>query len=209
MKLRNKENDFPIHISLIDTLFCTLTFIKIITAVAIIMIEPIDSKEQKKEEKIFLEVEASLSISITWPNGPEDIDLWAIGPDGRPVGYQNTRSESLGYLRDDTGYDNSAVSTAKQNNYELITAQVFVPGHYVVNVHYYGRRGGKPSVDVKVKVLFSKKDEGTEVIYEGTVKLIHERQEKTAIQFDLTLDGTAVAKNSAQKSIREGLQNRQ
>lgn len=208
MKLRSKENDFPIHISLIDTLFCTLTFIKIITAVAIIMIEPINSKAQK-EEKIFLDVEANLSISITWPNGPEDIDLWVIGPDGRPVGFQNTRSESLGYLRDDTGYDNSAVSDEKNRNYELITAQSFVPGHYVVNVHYYNRKGGQPSVEVKVKVLFSKKDQRTEVVYEGMVKLIHERQEKTAVQFDLTLDGTVVGKNSEQKSIRESLENHQ
>lgn len=208
MKLRNKENDFPIHISLIDILFCTITFIKIITVVAILRIDPLEVKEEKKEEKIFLAVEANLSISITWPNGPEDVDLWATGPDGRPVGYQNTRSESLGYLRDDTGFDN-AVSLEKQNNYELITAQGFIPGHYIVNLHYYSTRGGRSSVEVRVKVLFNKKNEGTEVIYDGKVKLLHEKHEKTVIQFDLTLDGTVVGKNSEQKSLFKSLQNRQ
>lgn len=209
MKLRSKENDFPIHISFIDTLFCTITFIKIITVMAIIMIDPLELKEKKAEEKILLSVEASLSISITWPAGPEDIDLWATGPDGRPVGYNQTRSETLGYLRDDTGI-NQSVNDSRKNNYELITAHGFTPGHYVVNVHYFAVHNGSLNVPVKVKILLKKKNEdATEIIYNDTVRLVHEKQEKTVLQFDLGLDGTVFGKTTEPKPLYQSLENRQ
>lgn len=196
MKLRNKENDFPIHISLIDTLFCTLTFIKIITAVAIIMIEPIESKEQKKDEKILLSLDGQLSIEAWWPKErPEDIDLWVIGPDKQPVGYSATRSGTLGYLRDDTGVE------SPDKNYELITAPGFYPGHYIVNLYYFATYSSNQRITVKVRVLFKKKEEATEVVYEGNVELLHVKQEKTVIQFDLELGGAVTNKSNEQKSI--------
>lgn len=204
MKLRNKENDFPIHISLIDILFCTITFIKIITVMAILKIDPVEHKEEKKEEKILLSIDGQLSIEAWWPKDRlEDIDLWAIGPDDHPVGYSNTRSESLGYLRDDTGLE------SPEKNYELITAPGFVPGHYSVNIHFFAARGGSGRVPVKVRVLFKKKTEGTEIIYEGSTDLIHEKQEKTIVQFDLTLGGTVTNKSNEQKSIYKQNENPQ
>ena len=196
MKFRNKENDFPIHISLIDILFCTITFIKIITVMAILKIEPVEVKEEKKEEKILLSLDGQLSIEAWWPKDrPEDIDLWVIGPDKQPVGYSTTRSNTLGYLRDDTGAE------SPDKNYELITAPGFYPGHYVVNLHYFATYSTNQRIMVKVRVLFKKKEEATEVVYEGSVELLHVKQEKTVIQFDLELGGAVTNKSNEQKSI--------
>lgn len=204
MKLRNKENDFPIHISLIDTLFCTLTFIKIITAMAIIMIEPIDSKEQKKEEKTLLSIDGQLSFEVWWPKErPDDIDLWVVGPDGKPCGYSNTRTKSLGYLRDDTGLE------SPDKNYEIITAPSFAAGHYLVNLHLFYRHGGVGDVLVRTRVLFNKTNAGTEVIYDDKVRLLHEKQEKTVIQFDLTFGGEVISKTSQFHPLYQPIQNPQ
>ena len=205
MKIRNRQNDFPIHISQIDLLFCTIIFILIVMVTLSKLVNTKESKEVKKEEKVMLTVEAALSVSITWPKGPEDIDLWVTGPDGRPVGYQNTRSESLGYLRDDTGSSQNDIGA--DHNYELVTAHKFKPGHYVVNLHYFSSHGGKTKIDIKVKILLKKKDEGTEVIYNDTVRLHHEKYETTVVQFDLLADGSVVGKTTDQKPLFKSLEN--
>lgn len=190
MRLRRSWSSPSSGTMLGDVVFNIFLSFIIFTALLAIL-AAIPKKEQQEEKTkqvkrlVDLPLRATLVFTITWPLGSEDIDLWAIGPDEKAVGYPagKTRSQTLGYLRDDTGHQDKS-----NMNYELITAPGFVPGHYVMNVHFFDNHEGENRVTVDCQVLLQKKNNNMVEIYRGKVTLEYVRQEKTVIQFDLEND---------------------
>lgn len=190
MRLRSADNLSPFLRVFTDLLFNILIILVLVLALIAQLVKKInkDQKEDKTSEQMvmMMPIDSVLLFAIRWPPGNQDIDLWAIGPDGIPVGYDNTRSGILGYFRDDVGIDYADRSQESTKNYEVITAPSFVPGHYVVNVHFFTNYGHASPVTVECQILI-KSGSGVEEIYRGKVILAFVREEKTIIQFDLVL----------------------
>ncbi len=186
MRLRSADMTSPFLRIFTDLLFNILIIVVLVLALIAQLVKKIKVDENKSPEQMvmMLPVDAELVFAIKWPSGSQDIDLWARGPDKISVGYSNTRSGVLGYLRDDVGPDFADKTFESAKNYEIITAPSFVPGHYVVNVHFYNGRGDSSEVSVDCQILIHKNNE-VEEVYRGKVNLTFVKEERTIIQFDL------------------------
>ena len=174
-----------------DALFFMLfSLVVVIFLLAMLVGEPPQSGEGRQ-------MRAEIEIEAMWPTGTKyDVDLWVLGPDAVPVGW-NARSPSanLNLERDDKGGEDDAA----QINYEAITVRKRVPGEYTVNLHMFHAHGEKLPLPVVVRVI-GKGDIAT--MYKGSVLLERPFHEVTVIRFALDQQGQLV-KDSISNEYRE------
>lgn len=132
----------------------------------------------------------NLIVHITWPEGNTDVDLWVDGPGELvPVGYSNKGGVLWNLLRDDLG----AYPDATSVNYENAYTRGIVPGEYTINVHCYRCPQVPIMVDAEISVSTDTTGKGGTVqIASAHVELRSNDQERTALRFTLTADGTVV-----------------
>lgn len=130
----------------------------------------------------------NLIVTITWPPGDTDVDLWVDGPgELAPVGYSNTSGLLWNLLRDDLGtfLDTTGI------NYENAYTRGIISGDYVINVHCFRCNILPQRVEVEISV--QREDvKGVDVIATTNVALSQNGQELTALRFSLTRDGDLV-----------------
>lgn len=130
----------------------------------------------------------NLIVTITWPPGNADVDLWVDGPgELAPVGYSNTSGLLWNLLRDDRGtfLDTTGI------NYENAYTRGIVSGDYVINVHCF--RCAVLPQRVEVEIAVQREDvKGVDVIATTSIPLTQNGQELTALRFSLTRDGDLV-----------------
>lgn len=129
----------------------------------------------------------NLIVSIVWPAGDTDVDLWVMSKgEVRPVGYSNRTGAVWSLLRDDLGNKNDLTDL----NFENAYSRTVEPGHYVVNLHLY--RGSGP-IEVTVEIRVANMGGGDSRALMTTKVILHKTgQEITAVAFDLTADGAIV-----------------
>lgn len=137
-----------------------------------------------------------LVTTAAWPAGAVDVDLWLSSPLDEAVGYSNKSGKVWSLLRDDLG-------TANDNtpiNAEFASTRGLPDGEYAVNVRCYGCAGKVP---VLVAVEVRTQEAG--LIWRGTVELVRDKHEKTAIRFRVR-DGRVVPGSQSQvfKQMRRG-----
>lgn len=146
----------------------------------------------------------NVMVSITWPDGDTDVDLWITGPgEIRPVGYSNKGGVLFDLLRDDLG----TLPDITGLNYENAYSRGITPGEFIVNVHCY--RCPKVPVPVAVEVSVNTGENGkTGMQRIAVTKTILDRQgqEKTALRFKLDATGALVPNslNSVFRPLRSG-----
>ncbi|WP_210422001.1 hypothetical protein [Rhizobium sp. S9] len=129
----------------------------------------------------------NLVASAAWPAGAIDVDLWVQQGNDRAVGYSNKSGRVWSLLRDDLGTANDDTPI----NMESAFTRGLPDGEYAVNVRCYGC--AKVPVPVSVEVRLA---EGG-VIWRGTVSLMKDKQERTAIRFRMA-GGQVVAGSASQ-----------
>lgn len=140
-----------------------------------------------------IDIDAQYIITVSWPDAsPDDIDTWIQDPKGNIIWFRNRSSNLVHLDRDDRGMLNDTLefegSTVENPlNQEIAAIRGVVPGEYVVNVHYYETETFE-SVPVSVKV--SKVNPVYTVAYYGVTTLETKGEEKTAVRFSLTADGS-------------------
>jgi hypothetical protein len=185
-----------------STIFRDLTLLMLLGFVAMVMwmLPHLNPPEQDTNS----EPPGNLIAHITWPEGDNDVDLWLLGPNAlSSVGYSNKSGALWNLLRDDLGGSNDLTPL----NYENAYTRGIIAGTYVLNVHCY-RCTGLP-IEVALEVSLSKKDgdKTTTKVLGGTRVTLHSnKQELTAMRFDLTKEGVIVA--GSVNHIYEPLRNR-
>ncbi|WP_221105902.1 hypothetical protein [Rhizobium lentis] len=134
----------------------------------------------------------NLVASIAWPAGPIDVDLWVQQGDDLAVGYSNKSGRVWSLLRDDLGTANDDTPL----NYESAFTRGLPDGEYAINVRCFGCAGHVP-VPVSVEVRLA---EGG-VVWRGTVDLLKDKQERTAIRFRMA--GGQVVSGSASNVFKQ------
>jgi hypothetical protein len=130
----------------------------------------------------------NLIVTITWPNGQDDVDLWLMGPnENKPIGFLHKDGENWNLLRDDLGTAADDVGI----NYENAFSRGTPPGEYVVNVFAFNITTGFPK-EVKVEVRLNGKNGVVTKIFEGPVTLSRPKEEITAVTFKLDDKGNVV-----------------
>ncbi|MBB4235021.1 hypothetical protein [Rhizobium esperanzae] len=133
----------------------------------------------------------NLVASITWPSGRTDVDLWVQHGDEMAVGYSHRSDRVWSLLRDDLGTANDDTPL----NAESAFTRGLPDGEYAVNVRCFGC--AKVPVPVSVEVRLA---EGG-VIWKGTVDLLKDKQERTAIRFRMA--GGQIAPGSASQVFKQ------
>lgn len=134
----------------------------------------------------------NLVVSAAWPAGSTDIDLWVRAPGDKAVGYSRKSGRVFSLLRDDLGTSNDLSSL----NFESAFTRGLPDGEYIVNVRCYGCAGKVP-VPVAVDVRLA----SGELVWTGTVTLVSDKQEKTALRFVMRAE--KVVPGSASHVFRE------
>ena len=83
-------------------------------------------------------------------------------------------------------------------NQEIATIRGYIPGEYVVNVHYYASSTQEP---IPVNVRVSKVNPKLEVVYYATITLQRTGNERTAVRFTVANDGTVSNISTLQKEL--------
>lgn len=158
-------------------------------AVILLTLVMILSSEVAKSSDGIIKPKAEFLIELTWTDGsPDDIDLYAKGPDGKIV-FFGRRDTPLMFLDlDNTGRSNTVDmpdGSRKEiaDRRETITIRATQPGEYVVNTHGY--RVGSPN-NVKLTVT---KINPYRVVTVVEAVMDTERQEKTLVNFTVDGDG--------------------
>ena len=124
----------------------------------------------------------NLVASAAWPAGAIDVDMWLKSPGDEAVGYSRKSGKVWSLLRDDLGTANDLSGL----NYESAFTRGLPDGEYIVNVRCYGCAGKVP-VPVAVEVRLAT----GALVWSGTVTLVTDKQEKTALRF-LMREGAVV-----------------
>jgi hypothetical protein len=141
---------------------------------------------KKNESEAKAEPPGNLVVTIVWPVGNSDIDLWVLGPgEPRAVGYSRKSGKLFDLLRDDLGL----VPDATGANFENAYTRGVVPGEYTINIHAYRAPTLPLVVNVEIGMNAGNNSQ-MRVLVTTSVTLIHQGQEITAIRFYLEKDGT-------------------
>jgi len=156
-----------------------------------------------KAQEAAAEPPGNLIVAITWPEGDTDVDLWIYGPqEVRPVGYSNKGGILFNLLRDDLG----KAPDATPLNYENAFTRGIIGGEYIVNVHCFRCPVVPIPVDVEISVNSGTPGKDSlKDIATTRVSLARNGEEKTALRFRLSDDGTLVADsmNNVYRPLRD------
>jgi hypothetical protein len=141
---------------------------------------------KKNESEFKANPPGNLVVTIVWPVGNSDVDLWVLGPgEPRAVGYSRKSGKLFDLLRDDLGL----VPDATGANFENAYTRGVVPGEYTINIHAYRCPTLPQVVNVEIGMNAGNNSQ-MRVLVTTSVTLIHQGQELTAIRFYLEKDGT-------------------
>ncbi len=151
-----------------------------------------------------IDPKAEFIINVSWEDLREDdIDTWVESPSGEVLWFRNAEVGLMHLDRDDRGTANDMLTFDGQShinplNQEIATIRGFIPGEYVVNVHYYASLTKEP---IPVTVRVSKVNPQLKVIYYGTVTLQRTGNERTVVRFTVSPDGEVSDLSTLQKNI--------
>ncbi|RWX28483.1 hypothetical protein EHH54_32495 [Rhizobium leguminosarum] len=134
----------------------------------------------------------NLVASIAWPAGAVDVDIWVQAGEEPAVGYSNKSGRVWSLLRDDLGTANDDTPL----NFESAFTRGLPDGDYAVNVRCYGCAGHVP-VPVAVEIRLA---EGG-LIWRGTVDLLKDKQERTALRWRMA--GGVVVRGSESQVFKQ------
>lgn len=180
-----------------DLLFNALLTFTFLFLIALLLLNP-------PAKTGIIDPKAELLVTVSWPDrDPNDIDVWATGPDGKQVWYKRPQDGLMHLDRDDRGLANDTqVINGKEIvnplNQEVLTIRGRPPGEYIINVHYFKSEN---ETQVPVTVYLAEVNPVMKVLHYHTAVLENEGEEKTAVRFTLTPNGKVTNINQLQKSL--------
>jgi hypothetical protein len=181
----------------------TVVLFKALQVVAFLFFLALIAMKPKVDEGKIVK-KAEFLITVTWPDEhPDDVDLYVQDPTGKLVWYNQKEVGLMTLERDDRGDTNDFTMVERKKlrlpiREELVSIRGSVAGEYTVNVHLYHHLAPTP-VPVSVKV--EKLNPHIQVVYYQTMTLDHTDEEKTAIRFTLSDDGSVIRTSDSEKSL--------
>ena len=191
---KKREGDIDPFTDLLFNALLTFTFLFLI---ALLLLNP-------PAKTGIIDPKAEFLVTVTWPDGnPNDIDVWATGPDASKVWYKKTQDGLMHLDRDDRGLANDTQVVNGREiinplNQEVLTIRGRSPGEFIVNVHYFKSETSEP---VPVTVYLAEVNPVMKVLYYETVNLMEEGDELTAFRFSLSTEGKVMDINQLQKTM--------
>lgn len=132
---------------------------------------------QPKADQDPISQPGNLAVSIAWPEGNTDVDLWVLAPGDKAVGYSRRGGKVMNLLRDDTGTFSDVMPFNREDAY----SRGLPDGEYIINLHAY--RTPHVPLAVSVEVRMGSTGDNTKLILQTKVELVREGQERTVARF--------------------------
>ncbi|KXJ53028.1 hypothetical protein [Neptuniibacter pectenicola] len=196
MSLFQRKNSFDID-PFTDLLFNVLLTFTFLFLIALLLLNP-------PAKSGIIDPKAEFIVTVSWPDGdPNDIDVWATGPEGAKVWYKKTQDGLMHLDRDDRGLANDTQTVNGREiinplNQEVLTIRGRPPGEFIVNVHYFKSETKK---EIPVTVYLAEVNPVMKVLNYHTTVLSEEGEEVTAVRFTITPAGEVININRLQKSL--------
>lgn len=143
-----------------------------------------------------MQAPGNLIVSVFWPKGSIDVDLWLSAPgEAQPVGFRNKSGKVWNLLRDDLGTIGDLLPT----NYENAFSRGMPKGQYTINLVCYTCKVGP--FDTIVRVEKKNKDGNILLFKEGKVRMSYSGEQKTFLNFVLNEDGSLQSMNQIQRKL--------
>lgn len=196
MSLFQRKNSFDID-PFTDLLFNVLLTFTFLFLIALLLLNP-------PAKSGIIDPKAEFIVTVSWPDGdPNDIDVWATGPEGAKVWYKKTQDGLMHLDRDDRGLANDTQTVNGREiinplNQEVLTIRGRPSGEFIVNVHYFKSETKK---EIPVTVYLAEVNPVMKVLNYHTTVLSEEGEEATAVRFTITPAGEVININRLQKSL--------
>lgn len=201
MKMRDRS---AIWIGLADLLLCVLS-------VVIVAVAPTKAKVDGVKSR------ASFLISADWPvERDNDVDLWVVGPSGKPIMYA-AREVGCGFLdHDSRGSIDGQVTLADgsrtyvQSYKETTTLRCIEPGRWTISVMLYSshEQTGNPNAQsnglaVPVHIEIVGLNPRVSTLFAKDVTLDRVGQSINVTSFDLDRDGKLTLADAPLESVTD------
>src|SRR5262245_12360882 len=93
----------------------------------------------------------SYAISMTWPAGDNDVDLYVRDPAGAISNVRNMQVDQMNLEHDDLGTHETGYGKGKPNE-ERTVLRGTMPGQYVIGTSLYSRHVGAGPIPVSVEL---------------------------------------------------------
>ncbi|WP_067864295.1 hypothetical protein [Neptuniibacter marinus] len=196
MPLFQRKSNFDID-PFTDLLFNVLLTFTFLFLIALLLLNP-------PAKSGIIDPKAEFIVTVSWPDGsPDDIDVWATGPEGKKVWYKRAQDGLMHLDRDDRGLANdtqvvNGTEVVNPLNQEVLTIRGRPPGEFIVNIHYFK---SETSEKVPVTIYLAEVNPVMKVLHYNTTLLSEEGDEATAVRFSITPSGQVTNINQLQKSI--------
>ncbi len=196
MALFQRKNNVDID-PFTDLLFNALLTFTFLFLIALLLLNP-------PAKTGIIDPKAEFLITVSWPDGsPNDIDVWAAGPDNKKVWYKRSEHGFMHLDRDDRGLENDTQTINGREivnplNQEVLTLRGRSPGEYIINVHYFKAEN---DAEVPVTVYLAEVNPRMKVLYYETMTMTNEGDETTALRFTINAKGAVTDINQLQKSL--------
>lgn len=169
-------NNHAVNTIFRDVLINYIGYLVVFLVVALVVV--VNSDKKAKDINV-----GNMLVTIAWPKGNVDVDLWLLAPGEPPVGYTSKSGKTWNLLRDDTGLANDIL----EENFENAFSRGNPPGDYVIDIHCYSCSG-----PVEVKAILEKKVKNSnrlETVAEKKVTLRGRNDQRTLWAFHVNPDG--------------------
>lgn len=191
---KNNQADVDPFTDLLFNALLTFTFLFLIT---LLLLNP-------PAKTGIIDPKAEFIITASWPDSdPNDVDIWAEGPNAWLISYRHPEQGLMHLDRDDRGLINDSqtingVDVINPLNQEVLTIRGRPPGEYVINLHYFKKKTDGP---VPVTVYLAEVNPKLRVLYYTSTMLNYEGEEVTSLRFTISPNGKVVDINNLQKSL--------
>jgi len=186
------KRDYHNNTAFLDLLFNCLVGFVFLFVVAFLLIKP-DVRDASIKTK------AEYVITMTWEiDDFNDVDIWLMDPATNLISFKNKEGGLAHLDRDDLGGKGDTFKMADGRvvsynyNQEILTIRGIIPGEWILNIHMYNKNTNKPS-DVTIRI--DKLNPKVITVYNETVTLIDQWEEKTIIRFTMKNNGDMIGVN--------------
>ena len=191
---KNDDNMRPF----LDILLCLICVLVAMLSLLHVKTEEVKDPSVNNNSVYKVVMEWDVKTDLIEGEQEDDVDLWVKDPNGNVCGFnrrEGGESALMSLSHDDVGKNQTQTIT---KHIEIINLRGTVEGEYIVNCHYYARRGPTDSITVTARLVRQKP---FKTVIERKVTINFAGDERTFFRFSLDKNAAVVDTNEMQAEV--------
>ncbi len=191
-RINKRQSLLSLPESFLDLLLILILVFSSLSLLSLILINPTTKKNEVKSKAEYI-------LTLDWPEGNNDVDIWVKTPKGGLLSYIQKNIHLLHLDRDDQGEKDDIITVngrkiVNKINQEIVTFRGFMPGEYLVNVYLFrSEEVGEQILPIKkplkIRVKLEKVNPILKIYFVGDVVFNYCREEIHVLRFNIQTNG--------------------